>query len=150
MKWIDNRWIELACRFLVGGVFIYASLDKIQHPAAFAAVVYNYQLLPLPASNLLAMSLPWLELLVGLALVMGVWRAESALIVTGLLLVFIGAISINLFRGSEIDCGCFSISSGGRGIGILTVLEDIVLLFPGLVVLRRAVSEQRNERSASS
>ena len=71
-KWADNRWVELVCRLLVGGVFVYASLDKILNPSEFAKVVYNYQILPLPLSNLLAMSLPWLELFAGLAIVIGI------------------------------------------------------------------------------
>jgi len=145
MKWLDNRWVELACRFFVGGVLIYASIAKIQHPAAFAGVVNDYRLLPLPASNLLAIGLPWIELLTGLALITGVWRAEAALVAVGLLGVFIAALSINLYRGLEIECGCLSLS-GGRDISYLTVAEDVVLLVAGLIVLRYAVTEQREQR----
>ena len=90
-KWWENRWLELVCRLLVGGVFVYASLDKILHPVVFAKVVYNYQMFPVPLSNLLAMILPWLELFAGLALIVGVLVTESALLTSGLLAVFIFA-----------------------------------------------------------
>lgn len=143
-KWWDNRWVELACRLLVGGVFVYASLDKILHPTEFAKVVYNYQMLPVPLSNLLAMILPWLELFAGLALIVGVLVTESALLLSGLLVVFITALSINLYRGLDVDCGCLSLS-GGRNIGFLTVVEDVFLLLAALVVLRRSVSEEAAE-----
>jgi putative oxidoreductase len=139
-RW-DNRWVELACRLLVGGVFAYASLDKILHPAQFAKVVYNYQLLPVPLSNLFAVILPWLELFAGLALLVGVLRTESALILSGLLVVFIVALSVNVYRGVDVDCGCMSLT-GGRTIGILTVVEDVVLLVAALVVLRRSIAEE--------
>jgi hypothetical protein len=133
--------VELACRLLVGGVFVYASLDKILHPAEFAKAVYNYQLLPVALSNLLAMCLPWVELFAGLALLVGVLRTESALILSVLLVVFIVALSINLYRGIDVDCGCLSLS-GGRSISILTVVEDFILLLAALVVLRRSVGEE--------
>ena len=55
-KWLDNRWLELACRLLLGGIFVYASIDKIIYPVEFAKVVYNYQILPVAASNLAAPS----------------------------------------------------------------------------------------------
>jgi hypothetical protein len=136
--------VELACRLLVGGVFLYASLDKILHPTEFAKVVYNYQMLPVPLSNLLAMILPWLELFAGLALIVGVLVTESALLLSGLLVVFIIALSINLYRGLDVACGCLSLS-GGRNIGLLTVVEDVFLLLAALVVLRRSVSEEATE-----
>jgi uncharacterized membrane protein YphA (DoxX/SURF4 family) len=116
-------------------------LDKILHPAEFAKAVYNYQLLPVALSNLLAISLPWVELFAGLALLVGVLRTESALILSVLLVVFIVAISINVYRGLDVDCGCLSLS-GGRSIGIMTVVEDVFLLLAALVVLRRSVSEE--------
>lgn len=137
--WLEKSWVELVCRLVLGGVFVYASFDKILHPTEFAKLVYNYQMLPVPASNFLAMSLPWMELFAGLALIVGVLRAESALLLSGLLVVFIIAISVNLVRGVDIDCGCLSVSGGGRSIGVLTVLEDILLLAAAAwIVARRA------------
>ncbi len=142
-KLLDNRWFVLTCRLVLGAVFIYASIDKIQHPAAFAKQVYNYQMLPVMASNLFAMSLPWMELFAGLALIIGVFKGESSLLLSVLLVVFIAAISVNLYRGVNLDCGCFSTSGEGRGIGAVTVAQDVVLLLAGLVVLRAALSERR-------
>jgi len=142
-KWTDNRWVELVCRLLLGGVFVYASLDKIIHPVEFAKVVYNYQILPLPLSNLLAMSLPWLELFTGLALLVGVLRAEASLLLGGLLVVFIVALSVNVYRGVDIDCGCLTLSGEGRSVNLVTIVQDVVLLAAALVVFLRAKSEYR-------
>lgn len=133
---LGNRWLVLGCRLVLGAVFVYASWDKIQHPAAFAKQVYNYQLLPVMASNLFAIALPWAELFAGLALIVGVLKKESALLLSALLVVFIGAISINLYRGVDLDCGCFTTAEGeGRSIGWHTVAQDVGLLAAGLVVL---------------
>ncbi len=140
-KWTDNRWVELSCRLLLGGVFVFASLDKILHPAEFAKVVYNYQILPLPLSNLLAMSLPWLELFTGLALIIGLWRAEASFLLGGLLVVFIVALTVNVYRGVDIDCGCLTLSGEGRGISLTTIGQDLVLLAAAVVVFMRAKAE---------
>jgi uncharacterized membrane protein YphA (DoxX/SURF4 family) len=142
-KLLDNHWFVVVCRLALGAVFIYASIDKIGHPAAFAKQVYNYQMLPVMASNLFAMSLPWMELFAGLALVIGVFKGESSLLLNILLVVFIAAISVNLYRGVNLDCGCFSTSGEGRSIGAVTVAQDVVLLLAGLVVLRAALHERR-------
>lgn len=142
-KWFDNRWLEVVCRLILGGIFVYASIDKILHPTEFAKVVYNYQILPVVASNLLAIVLPWLELFAGLALLVGVFRAESALTLSVLLVVFIVALSVNLARGVDIDCGCMTLGEAGRSISLLTIVEDILLLVAGVVVLRRAALEQQ-------
>jgi len=143
---LDNRWLVLGCRLLLGAVFVYASWDKIQHPAAFAKQVYNYQMLPVVPSNLFAMTLPWIELFAGVALIIGVLKRESSLLLSILLVFFIGAISINLYRGVNLDCGCFSTAEGeGRSIGLHTVAQDVGLLAAGLVVLRASMLEGRKE-----
>ena len=138
MKWVESRSVELVCRLVLGGVFVYASADKILHPVEFSKVVYNYQILPFVVSNFVAMVLPWLELFVGLALIVGVLRFESSLILSVLLLVFIIALSINLFRGVDIDCGCLTLSGEGRSIGWVSVIEDVLLLIAALIVAHRA------------
>lgn len=103
----------LAARLLMAGIFIYASIDKIAHPAAFAKDVYNYQILPDVLVNLTALVLPWLELLLGLCLLTGVWLPGAVLAVNGLLLVFLAALVFNLARGLDVNCGCF----GAAGLG---------------------------------
>ncbi len=82
------RWRVLGARLILAGIFIYASLDKIAHPAAFAKDVYNYQILPDALINLTALVLPWLELFLGLCLLAGIWLPGAVLTVSGLLIVF--------------------------------------------------------------
>jgi uncharacterized membrane protein YphA (DoxX/SURF4 family) len=136
--WLDNRWLELGCRLLLAGVFISAGLLKIVDPPGFAKAVFNYQILPVLASNVVAVALPWVEVLAGVALLAGVLRTESALILTGLLVVFMAAIAIALARGIDVECGCFGTGSKGRRASLLTLVQDAGLLAAGLVCLRRA------------
>lgn len=112
-EWKRDQVFPLVARLILGAVFIYASIDKILHPAAFAEAVYNYQILPDALINLTAIVLPWLELILGIFLAFGLLREGSVSIVTLLLLVFLGAMVFNLARGLDIHCGCFSTSTEG-------------------------------------
>ena len=95
-------------RLFLGVVFVYASYDKILNPQAFAKAVYNYQILPDAAVNLVALTLPWLELVIGVCLVGGIWLPGATVVSSGLLIMFISALIFNQLRGLDIHCGCFS------------------------------------------
>jgi uncharacterized membrane protein YphA (DoxX/SURF4 family) len=125
--WLIHPITGLVARIVLGGVFIYASLDKISHPELFAEAVYNYQLSPEVAVNLVALCLPWLELLSGGLLVLGVWVRGSSLILSGLMIVFLGALGINLARGLDIHCGCFT-TQGSDPMTIFTLFRDSLFL----------------------
>ena len=112
-------------RLLLGAVFIYASYDKILHPDAFAEAVYNYQILPTGLVNLAALVLPWLELLLGLFLIAGIWLPGVTIISTVLLGLFISALVFNQIRGLDVHCGCFSTDASEGPAGVLTVMRDL-------------------------
>jgi uncharacterized membrane protein YphA (DoxX/SURF4 family) len=109
--WNRKTLFFVCARVLLGGIFVIASLDKILHPGAFAEIIHNYQLLPDGFINLTAIILPWLELLLGLFLIIGLWLPGAALLGTILLLFFWGSLLFNLFRGVNVYCGCFSTAS---------------------------------------
>ena len=119
------RYIALAPRLILGGVFIYASWDKILHPAAFAEAVFNYQILPSQLINLIALILPWLELILGLLLLSGIWVSCAVLGVNLLMVVFLSALIFNTTRGLNISCGCFSTETTSSGLSGWTVLRDV-------------------------
>jgi len=124
--------LSLCARLILGGIFIYASIDKILHPEAFAKAVFNYQVLPNVFINATAIVLPWLELILGVFLIAGLFREGTVGLVTTLLLVFLGAMAFNTARGLNIDCGCFS-SSGSETAGIHMgwyILRDALFLLP--------------------
>ena len=108
---LNNSWIELAARWVLGATFIYASHSKILAPAVFAKIIYGYDLFPAILINLLAIILPFVELIAGMALIFGFYPRSAVLIVNVLLLAFIVSLSINIVRGHEFDCGCFAINA---------------------------------------
>jgi uncharacterized membrane protein YphA (DoxX/SURF4 family) len=135
-KIFHNSLIELLARWLLGLIFIYASYHKIFAPAHFAKIIYGYYLFPDVSINMIAIILPFLELFCGLALILGIYPRSAALIINVMLLTFVVAISINLIRGREFDCGCFSFNEQGYRYSALELLfRDIALFIVGLQVL---------------
>ena len=132
---IDNSRIELAARWILGLVFIYASIHKIVSPAEFAKIIYGYDLFPAVLINLIAIITPFLELVTGLALILGFYPRSAALIINAMLVVFIAVLSINLIRGHEFDCGCFSAgkADGKSSVGF-SLFQDFIFLALGLQV----------------
>ena len=125
-KFLTHRYLALALRLYIGGLFIYASMYKINYPAEFAETVASYQLVPYWAVNIFAVVLPWVELISGLLLIAGI-RSRSAAVVIGLMMImFTTATFISLIRDAPISCGCFS--TVGENISWRTIGRDIIWL----------------------
>jgi len=142
------RWAQVAARLIMAGIFIYASIDKIAYPAAFAKDVYNYQILPDALINLTALILPWLEMFLGLCLAAGIWLPGAVITVNGLLIVFMASLIFNLARGLDVNCGCFSTGSDAPAISAgWYLLRDVGFLAVGVflfyvVFLQRRLKDQ--------
>jgi len=95
------------CRILIGGIFIYATAPKLLRPDEFARLVYGYRILHPDLVNLAGITLPWIELVAGAFVVVGIMPRSSALVLAGLLGMFIVAGFLALIRGLDIGCGCF-------------------------------------------
>ena len=140
---MPRRLLEIlfiAARLFTGGLFIYASLDKIINAQAFAEIIYYYQILPTQVVNVIALALPWLELATGLLLLFGRLVVPSSFILTALLIIFTSAIGFNLARGLDFQCGCFAISDQAHNENLMTLIRDILFLVPALFCLIYALA----------
>ncbi len=116
--------LRLALRLGIAAVLVYAGAAKVTDPHAFAEDIGNYRLLPALAP-LLAVTLPFIEIVAGLALAFGrgALRQGAALLSLGLLLVFVIAVASARVRGIDVRCGCFG--TGGGPVTTLVVLRDV-------------------------
>ncbi|HTR17049.1 MAG TPA: MauE/DoxX family redox-associated membrane protein [Acetobacteraceae bacterium] len=97
-----------AARVAVGLILAHAATGKLRDPAVFRGVVHAYRLLPDRLADALAAVLPPVEAGLAALLIAGVLAPFPGLVAAPLLVVFAGAIGINVARGrTEIDCGCF-------------------------------------------
>lgn len=132
---MQNSWVELFLRWFTGGVFIYASLHKIAHPDIFAKIVYGYDLFPHFLINLIAIIVPYVEFITGLFMVLGIYPRSASLIINSMLAMFIVIIAINLLRGHEFDCGCFSADQQElHSPSLKLLIRDVFYLMGGLYV----------------
>ena len=116
----------LIIRFLLGLIFVYASYDKILDPGKFARDISNYHVVPFGLENTIAIILPWLELIIGLGIIIGVCINASVFISGGLLIVFIILIAQAILRGFNIDCGCGL--KEGEVVGWSKIIENFLFL----------------------
>ena len=144
--WLLHPWLTVRAQFVLGSVFAIAAIAKIADPAGFAKSIWMYQLTPAWSIHPAALVLPWLELLCGLTLCLGVWVRAATCWITILLLTFIVALSINLARHHPVDCGCFGTETITKtekerlGDMKWTILRDLGLL---LLAAQIFVSSQR-------
>lgn len=123
-KLLTHQYLAFLLRLYIGGLFIYASMYKINYTAEFAETIANYQLIPYWFVNISAVVLPWVELISGILLITGI-RARSASVVLGsLLILFVLGIVVNLLRDSPISCGCFQ--TVGQKISWWMAFRDII------------------------
>jgi len=141
VRWLRHPAVYWVVSIGLGAVFIYASLDKIAHPLDFARIVYRYQLagpsatLGVVPANVLAVVLPWVEIVTGILLVTGLWRREAALVAGGMLVMFLVAVGYVLWQGIDVaHCGCFTVGGEGRSAGWTLIAGDLGLLAAALYV----------------
>jgi uncharacterized membrane protein YphA (DoxX/SURF4 family) len=113
-RYLTSPWLTIRVQIALGVIFVVAALPKIIDPPSFAHMIYNYHLVSGSLINLMALVMPWIELLCGLALILGIWQATARSIIGALLITFVLAIAINLARGNAIDCGCFDVSAADK------------------------------------
>jgi uncharacterized membrane protein YphA (DoxX/SURF4 family) len=102
-----ERILEWALRLGLGGIFIYAGIAKLGDVQQFYLDIHHFELTPSDVSMVFAVFLPWLEIVLGVALVVRRLYLGAIGLCALLALVFLGAIGSAWWRGLDITCGCF-------------------------------------------
>lgn len=140
-KILTSPWLSLITRIALAGIFLYAASDKFLHPGNFAINVMAYKILPSSLVNLTAVILPSLEIVLGIALLSGLFTRGSSLIAGMLMLIFMSAFALAMIKGVNLaDCGCFSTthaiedSAKGSNYTSMLILRDLGYLLLAIQV----------------
>ena len=142
MRELLNRaqpWLGLISRLILGGVLFIAGYLKVGTPDKSQMAVRAYEVLPISLANFIGLLLPYVEIGIGLLLILGVYTRISAALGGAIMVVFILAISQAWARGLTIDCGCFG--GGGQVAASETkylseIIRDIALVLLSLYLIR--------------
>ena len=143
-------------RIALGFIFLYAAYAKLyfggdwhlsDYQFLFAMAIDSYKMLPMWAVEWMARVLPWFELTLGALLIIGAGLRWIGSISSGLLLVFIGAMTRAKILGLEINCGCFG---NNEKLGTATLVRDSSLLMLALAVTAGAFLIKKRRATVSS
>jgi uncharacterized membrane protein YphA (DoxX/SURF4 family) len=141
------RLIRWVCRLVLGVLFIFAAYTKLRNPLLFEMAVDTYRLLPPLGVIIVARSLPWLELLLGILLLAG-WKMRYVATFTALLLgAFLVTMAITYRHGIEANCGCFGF---GERISPLTLARDSILFCMAVFLASYAWWHQRTSANTAT
>lgn len=129
---LTSEYLSLAFRVYIAWIFLQAGLSKIPDPVLFAKNVANYRIIPFLAINLVAIVIPWLELICAFFLFFGLRIKATTTILLGLLILFTLLVLITIFRGVSMNCGCFD--AVGEPIGWTKVLQNTIWLLMTLQI----------------
>ncbi len=126
--------VTLLTRVLIGGYVLLSAVPKLADPLAFATSIGHYNILPEMMVHGFALIVPWLEVLLGTAMVLGFRLRVSAGLTGALIAVFTVAVAWAVVNNLTIDCGCFG-AQGGEEVSWIKVLKNLAMIAGcGLIV----------------
>ncbi len=100
-----SPWPYRIFRFGLAALFIYGGVTKLFDPKSFAHVISSYDIVPETLLPFVAIGLPLLETLAGIALLFDI--PGSLAVISGLLGLFVFVLGYGIFNDLNVDCGCF-------------------------------------------
>ena len=149
---LSHPLVVWSCRLAMAAILLYAGVQKVWMPLEFARLLKEYHLLPDQILNLIAVILPWAEIVCGLCFLSGLWLMGAAVLLSGMNTIFAFAISYRAwlimsttgvdFFDLSFDCGC--------GFGVVyiptKILENLILVCIGLLILLSRWSGEAESR----
>ena len=124
---LTHRRTVLLGQIVIGLVFLAAGLAKVGDASSFALQIRHYRLVPFGLENLLAVTLPWIELLAALAILLRLHPRAGSAVGAGFMVLYVVVVAVAVARGLDIECGCFGTADAGR-VGVAKLLENAGLL----------------------
>lgn len=136
-QWIESILLQFPLRVALGGVFAFAAYTKITGVQSFANAIKGFRIVDADTHGYLIQSaaymMPWVEMIAGVLLVLGLWTRASAAVIWIMLVAFIAALIHVIFDESiSANCSCFGDMNVvcGEDVGWCQVIRDVVLLVP--------------------
>ncbi len=125
---LDGSIVTAILRIIMGLLFLYSGYFKMIDPQVFAPVISNYGILPELLIPYTAIILPVLELILGALLIIGYKVKASSFLSLILMIIFITAVTVNLIKGNNFNCGCFELGRFGisENISIGLIVRDLI------------------------
>jgi uncharacterized membrane protein YphA (DoxX/SURF4 family) len=137
MKILENKYLQIALRVILGIIFIYASAGKLFRAEDFAKSILRYEFLPIYFVNIMAIVMPWVEFITGILLILGIYKKASSMLASISLVVFLIALTSAFARGLDISCGCFSLEETSTKDDIVyRIIQDIFMLIGAIVIYK--------------
>ncbi|HEU5317746.1 MAG TPA: MauE/DoxX family redox-associated membrane protein [Chloroflexota bacterium] len=118
--------MALIARLVLATTFAASALSKLHDTEGFRSSVAEYGILGRRLARSYADSLPWIELAVGVGMLVAATARVASVAATALLLSFAVAATVNLARGRDVPCACFG-QEGDERIGARTILRQAAL-----------------------
>lgn len=134
-KILSSTVLYFLLRVAIGGLFVYAGATKLTDVLGFAATIDEYGLVSWRMANLIARTLPVIEIVTGLGLIFDIRGSLGAIVVQ--LLGFVGVLAYGIHLGLDVDCGCFgpADSTAGEHGGLWgTLIRDLFMLGACLLI----------------
>ena len=137
MIWVESILLQFPLRVGLGGVFAFAAYNKIGGVQSFAHAIKGFKIVDADKYGHLivtaAYTMPWIEMIAGVMLVLGLWSRASAVAVWIMLVAFIAAlIHVILDESISADCSCFGDMNlvCDATVGWCQVIRNSILLVP--------------------
>ncbi|HRP01512.1 MAG TPA: MauE/DoxX family redox-associated membrane protein [Candidatus Kapabacteria bacterium] len=131
-KYLNNPILQLLMRLIIGFIFLAFGASKLGISEKFASDIAKYAIMPEFSLNLISIILPWVEIVIGILLILGVRLRANALIATTLMVLFICFVSFAMIMGYDINCGCSS--TNPQKVGFPKLLENSGLLLLSILI----------------
>jgi len=126
-----KHWLLIG-RILLAGIFLAAGIAKLREPwLQFAVSINTFKIVPDSMLEPIARTLPWFEVILGLAILSGIWLKWTSTLATLILAGFLSLLIRSWALGLDVDCGCFG---SGEPLGPKTIARDSLMLILSLIV----------------
>jgi uncharacterized membrane protein YphA (DoxX/SURF4 family) len=141
---LAGRRLVWACRIATGALMLAAALSKIGESAEFVRQIHHLRFAPFGLENLIAITVPWVELVAALAILSGVEPRGGTVLAAGFLALFVVVVIAAMARRLDVECGCFGTADATR-VGATKLIENLTALAVASIGSQRVVVPDGND-----